>query len=73
LLDYFNGLQAAGDVNSRAVDIDHLTTLKFDSAHSVLSCHGYFVLMDGRHATGTLSTRLNVAGNILTTFHADTD
>jgi DNA polymerase-3 subunit gamma/tau len=71
VLDYFNGLQGAADFNTRAVDIDHLTTLKFDTAHSVMSCHGAFILQDGRRMTGTLSTRLNVAGNILTTFHID--
>jgi hypothetical protein len=73
LLTFFNGLQAVSDFNSRAVDIDHLTTLKFDPDHRVMSCHGSFLLQDGRQSTGILSTRLNVAGAILTTFHADAD
>jgi hypothetical protein len=71
LLTYFNGLQAASDFTSRAVDIDHLTTLKFEPDRHVISCHGSFLLQNGQAAIGTLSTRLNVAGNILTTFHAD--
>jgi hypothetical protein len=71
LLEYINGLQAASDFNSRAVDIDHLTTLKFDAEHQVISCHGAFILQDGRQMIGTLSTRLNVAGNLLSTFHVD--
>jgi hypothetical protein len=73
MLDYFNGLQAAADFNNRAVDIDHLTTLQFDPERSLISCHGSFVLQNGRHVTGSLSTRLNVAGNLLTTFHADSN
>ena len=73
LLDYFNGLQTAGDFYGRAIDIEHLTTLQYDPARSVISCHGHFVLQNGERRIGTLSTRLNVAGNVLTTFHQDTN
>ena len=69
LIDYLNGLQAASDVNARAVDIDHLTTIKFDSDHQVMACHGSFVLQSGVGITGTMTTRLNVAGRLLTEFH----
>ena len=73
MLDYFNGLKGAADYAGRAVDIDHLTTLQYDPARSIVRCHGSFILGNGRRETGTLSTRLNVAGNILSIFNADTE
>lgn len=71
LMDYFNGLQAAADFSTRAVDIDHLTTIRFDTEHQAISCHGSFVLQNGSEVVGTMSTRLNVAGRLLTEFHRD--
>lgn len=71
LIDDFNGLQAAADFNTRAVDIDHLSTVRFDADHHVMSCHGSFVLQNGAGITGTINTRLNVAGRLLTEFHRD--
>jgi hypothetical protein len=71
LIDYFNGLQAASDFNARAVDIDHLSTVRFDADHQAISCHGSFILQNGNGISGTMNTRLNVAGRLLTEFHRD--
>jgi predicted rRNA methylase YqxC with S4 and FtsJ domains len=71
LLQTFNAYQAVQDMNLQAVDIEHLTTIKFDKEQHVYVCHGAFVLMNGIHRTGILSTRLNVAGNVISTWHTD--
>jgi hypothetical protein len=71
LIDNFNGLQAVSDYNARAVDIDHLTTVRFDAEHQAMSCHGSFILQSGVGISGTIMTRLNVAGRLLTEFHRD--
>lgn len=71
LLQTFNAFQSVQDSNLQAVDIEHLTTVKFDKDDHVYVCHGAFVLMNGVHKIGTLSTKLNVAGNVIANFHAD--
>jgi hypothetical protein len=61
------------DANIQSVDIEHLTTISFDivQGQNVYACHGVFVLMNGRHMPGTLTTRLNVAGNVIVRFSTD--
>jgi hypothetical protein len=71
LLQTFNGFQSVRDISLQAVDIEHLTTVAFDKGQHVYVCHGAFVLMNGVHEIGTLSTKLNVAGNVIASFHAD--
>jgi hypothetical protein len=71
LLQTFNGFQSVQDSNLQAVDIEHLTTVKFDKDQHVYVCHGAFVLMNGVHRIGTISTKLNVAGTVIANFHAD--
>ncbi len=41
LIDFFNNLQSAADYNMRAVDIDHLTTVRFVDSKT-MACHGSF-------------------------------
>lgn len=69
----FNSLQGAQDIRLQSVDIEHLTTLSFkvDQGKNIYACHGVFVMNNGRHIPGTLSTRLNVAGNVIIHFAVD--
>jgi hypothetical protein len=69
----FNNIQTVQDYNIQSVDIEHLTTIKFEvvQGKNVYVCHGVFVLMNGRHVPGTLATRINVAGNIIVRFTTD--
>lgn len=73
LLVNFNNLQNVQDNNIRSVDIEHLTTIRFEvvQGENVYSCHGVFILINGRHVPGTLATRINVAGNVIIRFTSD--
>jgi hypothetical protein len=55
----FDNFEAVQDANIQSVDIEHLTTISFDivQGQNVYACHGVFVLMNGRHMPGTLTTR----------------
>ena len=57
LLDSFNGF----DWLLHAVDIEHLVTVH--AGDEMVSCHGTFILKDGQHLEGTMTFRLNVAGD----------
>jgi uncharacterized membrane protein YqiK len=54
-----------------AIDIEHVTTTSFDASEHSVSCHGDFMLANGRRLTGTLSIQPNVAGDMLTRWRAD--
>jgi multidrug efflux pump subunit AcrA (membrane-fusion protein) len=73
LMVNFNNIQLVQDYNVQSVDIEHLTTIRFDiiQGQNIYVCHGVFVLMNGRHVPGTLATRINVAGNVIVRFTAD--
>jgi hypothetical protein len=71
LLQNFNGLLAVRDQNIQAVDIDHLTTVDFDKVQHIYVCQGAFLMTNGVQQTGTISTRLNIAGNVIAQWHAD--
>jgi hypothetical protein len=73
LMTEFNSFESVQDANIQSVDIEHLTTISFDTVQgkNVYACHGVFVLMNGRHVPGTLTTRLNVAGNVIVRFSTD--
>ena len=66
LIADFNSL--AKDVNTpSAVDIEHLTTKRYDSS-DVFVCRGIFVLTTGTRLPGVLSSRLNVANDPVINF-----
>jgi len=66
----FNQIRGAQDYNMQAVDIDHLVTMKYDSP-GIFICHGAFVLQNGHRITGSLLSKLNVAGSSLVSFKED--
>ena len=70
LMSSFTKLLRTQDEADEAIDIEHLTTVRYQDA-GVWSCHGVFVLSSGRRLTGILSSRLNIAGKSLVNFHAD--
>ena len=69
VINYYNSLVRAGDAAFSAVDIEHLITEQFDAKAKTMSCHGTFVLTNGSRRDGSIITRLNVAGNIIVSFH----
>ena len=73
VIKQFNSFQTVQDANLQSVDIEHLTTIKFENVDgkNVYICHGDFVLMNGHRLPGVVSTRINVAGNIIISFKRD--
>lgn len=53
------------------IDIEHLTTLRFDPQAKQITCHGAFVLTNGIRMAGTLSYQPNVAGDVITRWQHD--
>src|SRR5262249_45180181 len=69
ILNIFNNMGKSHGV--AALDIEHIITTSFDANEHSVSCHGDFMLTGGQRLTGTLSIQPNVAGDILTRWHAD--
>ena len=70
LINDFNSL--ASDTNTpHAVDIEHLTTRRYDN-ENVFACRGVFVLTNGMRLAGVLSSRLNVANDPIFSFSTST-
>ena len=69
VLSGFNDLLSRHGIE--AVDIEHLTTIRFDAGAKSVSCHGDFMLINGRRFSGTMSIHPNVAGEIITHWRAD--
>jgi hypothetical protein len=65
LLSDFGELPTMKERNIEAVDIEHLITVRYDAEHSVMMCHGRFVLNRGAPLTGTMTFKLNVAGDLI--------
>ena len=66
LIADFNNL--AKDANTpSAVDIEHLTTKRYDSS-DIFVCRGIFVLTIGTRLPGVISSRLNVANDPIISF-----
>ena len=66
LIADFNNL--AKDANTpSAVDIEHLTTKRYDSS-DIFVCRGIFVLTTGTRLPGVISSRLNVANDPIISF-----
>ena len=71
LISEFNDFDAHKNQNIKAVDIERLTTGRWDPSLRVVSCHGLFVLTDGRRLAGTLSSKPNVAGDMISNWQLD--
>ncbi len=69
VIEYYNSLVRAGDESYKSVDIEHLITESFDAKARTMSCHGTFVLTNGKRQSGSITARPNVAGNIIVSFH----
>lgn len=69
LIKEFNGLAYRPGIE--AVDIEHLTTIRFDADAQSVICHGDFMLTNGRRLSGTVSIRPNVAGDMIIHWQPD--
>jgi hypothetical protein len=65
LIDQYNGMDWAGLVTRRVVDIEHLVTIKKDPESATLICHGVWVHTNGMKLEGTMTLHPNVAGDII--------
>ena len=71
LLQGWSDLDTFKNIGMKAIDIEHLTTIKFNPDNSVLVCHGVFVTNLGQRMIGTLKLGKNVAGDPLITWISD--
>jgi hypothetical protein len=71
LMSGFNDLPTMKARDIEAVDIEHLTTVQYDTAHSKMVCHGRFVLNRGISLTGSMTYKPNVAGDMIYSWVTD--
>ena len=71
LMTEWNDFDQFKELNIRVVDIEHLTTKKFDPETGEMACHGLFKTTRGMDLLGTLSTRKNVAGDPIFSWNRD--
>jgi hypothetical protein len=71
MLDSLNNMLRRRVRYYEMVDAEHLVTRQFDPSRAVLICHAVFVASNNVRIPATFSTRLNVAGNVLTSFDPD--
>lgn len=71
LLSDFGDLPTMKERDIEAVDIEHLVTVRYDADHSVMVCHGRFVLNRGPALNGTMTFKLNIAGDMIYSWVTD--
>jgi hypothetical protein len=65
LIKSYNGLDWEGWSKRQVIDIEHLVTLRNESQKQFLVCHGTWVHTNGARLEGTMTMRLNVAGDTI--------
>lgn len=71
LMESFNSFEAFKATGHKSVDIEHLTTVRWDEENLNFVCHGTFVLTNGQNFVGTLEIKPNVAGSMITKWRPD--
>jgi ATPase subunit of ABC transporter with duplicated ATPase domains len=71
LLSEFNDFDQVKERGVKAVDMEHITTLKYDTDSQVAICHGSFVMSEGGNETGTMTFRMNAANQPIVTWNFD--
>lgn len=71
VIEGWNGLDGFKDEGLKVVDIEHLTTVTFDSDAQRYSCHGVFMTNKGLNILGTITLRRNVAGDPIVAWERD--
>lgn len=71
LMESFNGFEAFKAAGRNSIDIEHLTTVKWDEENLNFICHGTFVLTNGQNFVGTLEIKPNIAGSMITKWRPD--
>jgi hypothetical protein len=69
LMEVFNNFDWSPDVR-KVVDIEHLVTLADRDGYK--SCHGVWMLADGRKIEGTVTLKTNVAGDPISHWQQET-
>jgi hypothetical protein len=67
----WNDFDTFKEVNLKVIDIEHLTTSKFNSDTGEIACHGVFRTNRGSGIIGTFSIKKNVAGDPIANWTAD--
>ena len=65
VLNNFNKFKVLNRLDKQVIDIEHLTTDKYDEKTTAMVCHGTFLFDDGAEVAGDFEIRKNVAGNLI--------
>ena len=71
LIDSFNDFEVFKTSGFKSIDIEHLTTVRWDTDTMDVICHGTFLLSNGGRITGTLEMKPNVAGHMISRWTRD--
>lgn len=71
LMDSFSGFDFYKNMGVKAMDIEHLTTVAWNTETMAVTCHGTFILSSGNNISGTIEMRPNIAGEMIVQWHAD--
>ena len=65
VLTNFNKFKVLNRLDKQVIDIEHLTTDKYDVKTTAMVCHGTFLFNDGAEVAGDFEIRKNVAGDLI--------
>lgn len=71
MIEEFNRFKPMKTMDEQVVDIEHVTTRKFDAGQSDVICHGTFVTTNGRNLVGTFEMKKNIAGDPIVLWKRD--
>lgn len=71
LMESINEFDTFKSNRMKSVDIERLTTIKWDASTGTVICHGTFIFTNGRSLTGSLQIRPNVAGEMIKQWYPD--
>ena len=71
VLENFNKFKVLNRLDKQVIDIEHLTTDKYNEKTTAMVCHGTFLFDDGAEVAGDFEIRKNVAGNLISLWSPD--
>ncbi len=63
MITQFNQFKPMKNLDEQVIGPEHVTTVKFDLAHTDMVRHGTFLTTGGLELTGAFEMRKNIAGN----------
>ena len=70
-MENFNKFKVMHRLDRQVIDIEHITTDKYDATTTAMVCHGTFLLDNSAEVPGSFEIRKNVAGDLIYLWTAD--